>query len=97
MKKFITAVAVLFIILVGVFTCSMTNVMAGETQEPALQKYYTCIEIEKGDTLWSIASYYTEGTSMSVEDYIEELRQMNGLTGDTIHQGRYLTVMYFAH
>ena len=36
-----------------------------------------------------------EGSSMSMEEYVNQLRQMNGLKKDTIHTGQYLTVVYF--
>lgn len=69
-----------------------------ETEEE-LYKYFTSVEIQPGDSLWSIAesqlSQMDVECGCSVEEYIEELRQMNGLTGDTIYAGRYLTVFYY--
>ena len=64
------------------------------TPRPKIVSYYTCIQIQPGDTLWSIAEAYTEGTDITVEDYVKQLKQMNQIGEDTIHVGNYLTVMY---
>lgn len=57
--------------------------------------YYKSVRIQEGDSLWRIARQYREGSSMSMEEYVNQLRQMNGLKKDTIHTGQYLTVVYF--
>ena len=61
---------------------------------PEFQKYYTSIEIQKGDTLWGIADEYAESCRMSTTDYVAELKSMNGLKEDVIHSGQHLTIMY---
>lgn len=54
------------------------------------------IKLEKGDTLWSLAKkYYTEDFK-SLDAYINVLIRCNGLTTETIHEGRYLIVPYYA-
>lgn len=57
--------------------------------------YYKSVQIQDGDSLWGIASQYREGSSMSMDEYVNQLKQMNGLKKDTIHSGQYLTVVYF--
>ena len=57
--------------------------------------YYKSVRIQEGDSLWGIASQYREGSSMSMDEYVSQLKQMNGLKKDTIHAGQYLTVVYF--
>ena len=52
------------------------------------------LRTQPGDTIWSIAETYTQGTDISVEDYVQRIKQMNHLGEDTIHAGHYLTVMY---
>ena len=54
--------------------------------------YYKSVRIQEGD---SLARQYREGSSMSMDEYVNQLRQMNGLKKDTIHTGQYLTVVYF--
>ncbi len=75
----------------GIF---FTNVMAEEPEKPGMISYYTCIRVQPGDTIWSIAETYAQGTDISVEDYVQHIKQMNHIGEDTIHAGHYLTVMY---
>jgi cell division protein YceG involved in septum cleavage len=86
-------------------TIVLVSIIAGTTmvikaEEPAasqkLYKYYTTVQIEEGDTLWSIAEQYTEGTDCSIQEYIAELKQMNGLKDDTITAGCNLIVSYYS-
>lgn len=59
-------------------------------------KYYTSVEIEKGDNLWSIAGDYISPEYKNMTEYIDEVRRMNHISGDTIHAGCYLIVPYYA-
>ncbi len=59
-------------------------------------KLYKSIELEPGDTLWDIAKQYADADE-SVCDYINELKEINGLDSDEIHEGHYLTVVYYGH
>ncbi|WP_394522100.1 LysM peptidoglycan-binding domain-containing protein [Lacrimispora sp. JR3] len=61
----------------------------------AIERYYTSIQIRQGDSLWSIAGKYKGNSGLTVEQYVKELKNINGLKEDTIHSGHYLTVMYF--
>lgn len=55
----------------------------------------TSVQIEKGDSLWSLASeYYTEEFS-SVEEYIIEIKRMNGLSSDMLYAGNYILIPHF--
>lgn len=54
-------------------------------------KSFISIEIESGDTLSSIAKEYAiMGTEY--DDYIQEVRNINNLSSDTIHTGCYLMI-----
>lgn len=66
--------------------------------QPSLEnhKYYTSIEIESGDTLWSIAEQFRTAEYISVQDYIKEVKEINGLSGDSITSGCYLIIPYYA-
>lgn len=86
-------IVLLGLYLFGIF---IMNALAGETRSPAMEKYYTSIEIQKGDSLWSIAEEYLENSGMTVAQYVKELKNINGLKEDTIHSGQYLAVMYFS-
>ena len=59
------------------------------------EKIYTSVAIDSGDTLWSIASEYCEDTA-NIQDYIEDLKQMNGIANEKgLIAGGYLTVYYY--
>lgn len=47
-----------------------------------------------GRTVFGNCLSYREGSSMSMDEYVNQLRQMNGLKKDTIHTERQ-TVVYF--
>ena len=57
-------------------------------------KYYKSIVIEKGDSLWSIAKQYNH-ESLNNHDYVKELKELNGLTSETIHAGQHLLITYY--
>lgn len=78
------------------FGYAIMNTLAGETEGLAVNKYYTSIEIQQGDSLWSVAGTYLENSRMTTSQYVKELKTINGLKEDTIHSGQYLTIMYFA-
>ena len=58
-------------------------------------KYYTSVQIQPGDSLWSIAKNYADGHYSNIPEYIKELKQINNLTSDTIHAYEYLVVAYY--
>lgn len=94
MKK----VCLLFVVILSV--CSVLfghNLMNAMAEEPdsGFTRFYTSIVIEEGDNLWRIAERYNQNSGMTTTEYIEELKSMNRLSGDTIHAGKYLTVVYF--
>ena len=75
----------------SIFSSAQTN-----AEESGVQyKYYKSIQIEKGDSLWSIAKEYRTDAYESTQEYIEELMELNNLTSDEIHHGQYLIVAYY--
>jgi cell division protein YceG involved in septum cleavage len=59
-------------------------------------KLVTSVEIKKGDTLWSIATEYITDEYSNLNEYINEIKDTNGLVSDTIHAGNYILVPYYA-
>lgn len=94
MRHFMMLVLIIGL-LTGVFAHSMTSVRAEEQPQKEVTRYYTSVQIKEGESLWSIAADYADQSEISISDYIEELKQMNGLQKETIHTGQYLTVVYF--
>lgn len=63
----------------------------------ATYKYYTSIEIVSGDTLWDIATKYMSDEYSTIQDYIYEVKNINSLTTDEIHEGQFLTIPYYSN
>ena len=59
-------------------------------------KYYKSIEIEKGDSLWSIAKEYKTDAYENTQEYIDEIIELNNLSSKTIHEGQHLLVAYYS-
>ena len=73
----------------------MTNAFADEGKQEEIMPRWTSVRIQAGDRLWSIADRYAKKSPMTTEEYVEELKRMNGLSSDTIHAGNYLAVVYY--
>lgn len=56
---------------------------------------YKVIEIEKGDSLWSIAKANMNPGFDDIYDYIHEVKRCNQLGSDKITAGNYLLVPYY--
>lgn len=82
--------------LSGFFGRTLLNSHAEEAFIRPVQRYYTSIQIQSGDSLWNIAERYLEGSGYSPREYVDEIKRMNGLKGEEIHAGEFLTVVYFA-
>lgn len=59
-------------------------------------KYYTDIEVEYGDSLWSIAGEYADSHYSSKLEYIREVKSINHLSGDSIREGQTLVIPYYS-
>ena len=55
---------------------------------------YRTHTVVKGDTLWDIAETYADACGLSVQEYVQELKDINGLNGDLIHEDHHLTIVY---
>jgi LysM repeat protein len=86
-------IILLFVLLLfSVYFFSKT-VTAERTTERV--KMVTSVEIKKGDTLWSIASDYISDEYSDLNEYIDEIKDTNGLISDTIHVGSYIIIPYY--
>ena len=97
-QRIVVMVLTICIILCGVLIGSgiMAAGKSKASEKNASFKYYTSIEIEQGDTLWSIASEYISAEYDSIQDYIEEVKELNQLGPDDIHAGQYLMIPYYS-
>lgn len=84
-KGFLSIAALLLISLCINF---IPTTVKAETCEPTS---YESVLINNGDTLWSIAKEYNT-SDISTNDYIDEIKTINGLTGDSINGGNYILI-----
>ena len=61
-----------------------------------LNKYYTSVRVERGDTVWSLADEYNEGSEISKREYVDEICQLNSLNDGKITAGEYIVVSYYS-
>lgn len=47
-------------------------------------KDYICIEVGEGDSLWSLAEEYKTEEFTSLEDFVTEMEEINGMNKDTV-------------
>ena len=93
----------LFLFLLGITACfiimnrrGLNEVEARDLSIGTQKKYFTSIEIEEGDTLWEIAGEYMTPEYRNRQEYINEVRKMNNITGSTILAGSRLFIPYYA-
>lgn len=60
-------------------------------------KYFTSIQVEPGDTLWSLADKYADQEHYTSRDqYIAEVMAMNHMSGEELSAGSYLILPYYS-
>ncbi len=60
-------------------------------------KYYKELYVQSGDTLWTIAEQYTDGSVSEVQHYISEIRTINNMHSlETLKAGTYIIVPYYS-
>ena len=84
------------IIFIGVCFFSKFDDIGKVSASTSNQKYFVCIEINEGDTLLSIADTYISEEYSSLEEYVNEVKELNDLSSNKIYCGATLVVPYFA-
>lgn len=59
-------------------------------------KYFKSIEVQSGDTLWSIAEANKDEHYVSTAQYIKEVKSMNSLSNNTITTGQHIMIPYYS-
>lgn len=85
-RRVVVIVICVVVLLISIFQSSMV-VKAGENK----QITYCSIEIKANDTLWKIAQDFCP-SYVKMENYIEEIKEINDITADYIVQGNYLLI-----
>ena len=91
-KRVIVLVCVLVIFAVILIGNSIIT-FAGSRAEQPVHKYYTSVQLQKGDSLWSLSDQYASSDRTSRAQFIDEVCELNGISKDnTLHSGEYLVV-----
>lgn len=83
---------VIFIIQIG----KLPSIKANANEMPRY-KYYTCIKVSRGETLWDIADEYITEEYKDKRDYIDEVIKINQLTSDRLLYGDIIVVPYYSY
>ncbi len=95
-RKKVWMVGGLLLLVLVIFSVFFMTKTVTAQREGERSKQVTCIEIKKGDTLWSIASEYITEEYDDMNEYIEEIKDSNRMISDEIHAGNYIIVPYYA-
>ena len=95
-QKYMFLFGLLVILFVIIGSILFGTIKAQAAPADASYKYYTSIQIQKGDTLWGIASSYITDDYASMDDYIAEICSINHISAEDIHSGEYLTIPYYS-
>ncbi|MCO4850663.1 cell division suppressor protein YneA [Bacillus vallismortis] len=82
------------IIFVGLFTVILSAVilLLSYTSSGQELNQYVKIEVQQGDTLWSIADQVTDKKKMNKQEFIEWVADKNHLQTTDIHPGDELVI-----
>lgn len=60
------------------------------------RKFFESYVVERGDTLWGIAQEHMCEEYDSIQDYIEDIIEVNDLGADYIRDGQLIVLPYYA-
>ena len=58
--------------------------------------YYTAVTVDRGDTLYGIASEYVNQQPHSLSRYIDEIMELNNMKAPTVYYGQVLIIPYYS-
>lgn len=80
----------------AVCVCFMTYHVS-KADYPHGRKLVTKVEVKAGDSVWGIAGQYYSSEFGSLNAYIQEIEQINGISADYVQAGGTLTIPYYEH
>lgn len=97
-RNIILAIVAAAVLMIFAFSFHTFTSLASTEDKEVSYKYFTSIQIESGDTLWSIAEEYADAAHYdSKNDYIKEVKSINNLRNDEIMSGQYLVIPYYSY
>ena len=95
-KNFLIVAMTICLITFGSVSLSGFRSNAKDDSAAVSYKYYKSIMVSNNDTLWSIAAQYMDDEHYeSINDYINEVKNMNAMTDDVIQYGEHLIIPYY--
>lgn len=91
-----TRVVLLCICLAALFISICCFSLSAEGSSTPTYKYYKSVEVQNGDTVWTIANHNMGDEYASVQEYIEEVEAINHIDADTITTGQTLILPYYS-
>ena len=86
---------VLLVSVIMAFVLFTTRADAENSRE--VYTYYTSYEIQPGDTLWTIADQFMGPDFTDKDDFINNIKKINHISGDAITSGKYLVIQYSSY
>ncbi len=97
-NKIIYTVLTLGIVLVAVLSLHSITSQAQDENVEVTYKYFTNMEVEQGDSLWNIAQENIDYNFYdSIQEYVDEVIDMNNLSDETIVAGQSIVIPYFSN
>lgn len=94
--KMSAAIIGLLVIVIICLICNSFIVNASGKTSPITYKYYTDVRINRGDTLWSVASQYISEEYHSIEEYMNEIMELNSMNTREVYYGERIMVPYYS-
>ena len=95
--RFIVLVSAFLFLFISVVGANAIIANAGHGLENSYQKQYIMIDVEKGDTVWSIANEHMSPGYENITDLIEEISFINSLDESYfVQSGKVLMIPYYA-
>ena len=96
-RKVFLAILSLCIILTCALSYGALVSNASAEVDDISYKYFASIEVESGDTLWTIAEEYKDVQFYdSTKEYVDEVIRMNNLSSSQITAGQCLSIPYYS-
>lgn len=93
--KLMLAFSMLLIVSTLIIALSSFVVRANNADDSSF-KYFTSIEVQPGDSLWSISNTYMDQHYDSNQEYIQEVKRINSLDSEAVQAGQFIIVPYYA-
>lgn len=97
-NRLLMALFTVCLIVTLAFSYSAIVSHAETTPDQIAFKYFTKVEVEYGDTLWSIAEEYKDADHYSsTMSYINEVKRINNMYDDALQAGDSIIVPYYSY